>query len=82
MAVKLGISAARVVGHKGKLGVNRAGGGQRDPMQSMGHQERLHVKEDGMQRHGFKQADTGPLMTARTKQHHLRFHPRHTFSPL
>lgn len=66
MAVKLGISASRVVGHKGKLGVNRAGGGQRDPMQSMGHQERLHMKEDSMQRNRFKQADTGPLMTART----------------
>lgn len=67
MAVKLGISAARVVGHKGKLGVNGAGGGQRDPMQSMGHQERLHTKEDSVQRNGFKQADTGPLTrTART----------------
>lgn len=66
MAVKLGISASRVVGHKGKLGVNRAGGGQRDPMQSMGHQERLHMKEDSKQRNRFKQADMWPLMTART----------------
>lgn len=43
MAVQLGGSAAWVVGDKGKLAVDGTGGGQRDPMQSMSHQECLQT---------------------------------------
>lgn len=45
MAVELGIHAARIVGHKGKLGISRPGGGQRDPAQGVSHQEGLHKRQ-------------------------------------
>lgn len=41
MAVQLGIRAAWVVGHEGKLGINGPGGGQRYSTQSVSHQECL-----------------------------------------
>lgn len=71
MAVQLGISASRVVGHKGKLGINRPGGGQRDPMKSVGHQERLHTKDNSTQSvltwNWFKHAHIWAKSTMRTK---------------
>lgn len=45
MAVQLRVRAARVVGDKGKLGINRPGGGQGDPTQSVSHQECLHTRK-------------------------------------
>lgn len=44
VAVQLGISAARVVGDEGELGVEGPGGGQRDSTQSVSHQESLQTK--------------------------------------
>ena len=43
MAVQLGVSAAWVVGDKGKLGIDGPGGGQRDSTQSVSHQECLQI---------------------------------------
>lgn len=41
VAVELGVHAARIVGDKGKLGINRPGSGEGDPAQGVGHQEGL-----------------------------------------
>lgn len=47
MTVQLSICAAWVVGDEGELGVNRPGCGQRDPAQSVSHQQGLQ-KEGGV----------------------------------
>lgn len=82
VAVQLGITASRVVGHKGKLGVNRPGGGQRDPMQSVGHQECLHMKDNSTRSvftwSWFKRSQVSKS-DSENQWHDLQFHLRHTF---
>lgn len=41
VAIELGIRISRIMGDKGKLGICRTGGGQRDSTHGVSHEERL-----------------------------------------
>lgn len=79
MAVQLGVNAAGVVGDEGKLGIDRPGGGEGDPAQSVSHQERLQTK-----RRKISDLKTHSRQIRRSREHRLpdsQFHPHRTVSP-
>lgn len=77
MTIQLGVSAARIVGDEGKLGVNRPGGGQGDPAQGVSHQERLHTRETSVAENTSSPQDTRMFIRDATYRFILivHFHP-------
>lgn len=78
MAVQLGVSAARVVGDEGKLGIDRPGGGQGDPTQGMSHQECLQTR--GTRTSVTENTSSAWVFNAsRLKQTHQRYNQTYRF---
>lgn len=67
VAVQLGVRAARVVGHKGKLGITGPGSGQRDSTQSVGHQQGLRTERMTMRRKNQRLSKTKLSVCMETK---------------